>query len=95
MDNFDKLIDSLNGIEKAQPSTNFTQKVMEKWEAGNKKLKAIPKRTVWAVAASLAFLLALNIWVGAGYKNAPSQSAQNDVQGVVNAYELNSSGFSY
>lgn len=95
MDNIDKLIDSLEGMEKAQPSANFTQKVMLQWEVGSKKLKAIPKRTVWAVAASLAFLLALNIWVGAGYKNAPSQSAQNGAYDVVNAYGLNSSGFSY
>ncbi len=95
MDNIDKLIDSLDGIEKAQPSANFTQKVMQQWEAGGKKLKAIPKRTVWAVAASLAFLLALNVWVGAGYKNVPSQSAQNGAYGVVSAYGLNSSEFSY
>jgi len=95
MDNIDKLIDSLDGIEKAKPSAGFTQKVMQQWQAGNKKLKAIPKRTVWAVATSLAFLLALNIWVGAGYKDVSTHSAKNGVQGVVNPYGLNSSGFSY
>ena len=95
MHDIDKLIDELEGMEKAQPSAQFTQKVMQRWDERGQKLKAIPARTVWAVAAAIALLLMANVWVGVGYKNSQLQSASNGAQSVVNAYGLGNTGFSY
>lgn len=94
MENLDKILDSIEGMEKAKPSARFTQNVLDKWQ-GVKKLKTIPMRTVWSVAAAIALLIAVNVWVGLSYSAPEKQRAKNNVKNVVNAYGLNEDVFSY
>lgn len=91
MNNLDNIIDSLEGMKKAEPSANFTQDVLAKWKG---KVKVVPMRTVWSVAAAITLLVAVNVWVGVNYKSSTSQQA-NTIDNIVSEYGLSGKVYSY
>ncbi len=94
MKDLDKIVDSIEGMEKAMPSASFTQKVLAKYQTA-KKIVSMP--AVYAVAAAIALLITVNVWVGIGYKNNTQnqQSAGNSIEDVVKDYGLSSQSFTY
>lgn len=92
MNNFDNIVDRLDGMEKAEPSANFTQEVLAKWQ---NKTKVVPIRTIWSVAAAITLLVAVNVWVGVNYKSASTTQQVNTIDNVVSEYGLNSKVLSY
>lgn len=92
MNDLDNVIDNLENMKKAEPSADFTQKVIAKWKG---EVKTIPIRTVWSVAAAITLLVAVNVWVGANYKGETTTQQANTIDNVVSEYGLSSKVYSY
>lgn len=92
MNNIDNIVDSIEGMKRAEPSANFTQDVIAKWKG---KIKTVPMRTVWSVAAAIAILIAVNVWVGVNYKSANTSQQASTIEDVVSDYGLSNKVFSY
>lgn len=81
-----KAINSLDTVQQAEVSDGFTQKVLQRINTAPTKL--IPMRTVWTIAASIAILLAANVWLGINYKKQGPKMANKEIQQVISDYQL-------
>ena len=91
MDQKEKWIEStLNAesfVDKTQPSDALLAKLRAIPSRINEASVFIPKKKVWAVAASVAVLVCLNIYSTSNYKSSKETLSQNEV--------LSESYFSY
>jgi aspartate ammonia-lyase len=92
MNDLDKIVDSIEGMEKAIPSAGFTKQVLAKYKAA-KSIVSMP--AVYAVAAAIALLIALNVWVGYKNNTQNQQSAEHSIEDVVKDYGLSTQTFTY
>lgn len=89
----EEALNSLDAVKQAEVSVSFTQKVMARME--NKPSRIVPMRTVCTVAASIALLLAVNVWLGSGYKKQSNNMANKGIQMVVGDYHLQDDLFGF
>lgn len=88
----EEALNRLEAVKQAEVSANFTQTVLARME--NKPHRVVPMRTVWTVAASIAVLLAINVWLGIGYKQG-NNMANKGIQMVVGDYHLQDDLFGF
>ena len=83
MDQKEKWIESMlnaeSKVEKIQPSDALLAKLRAIPSHINDTSVFIPKKTVWAVAASIAILVCLNIYSSINYKSSKETLSQNEV----------------
>lgn len=75
----EKTLNSLNDLQKADASPFLYEKVMARLEKGEAAVISITPRLIWQVAAALALLVALNVFVlTRTATNESKQTAENN-----------------
>ncbi len=84
----DETLNSLDNIQRASASADFFQKIQSRAGLSGNQTTGISKRFYWSVAAGLALLIALNVFVA-------QQSHVSSKQQVENPATMASEYFSY
>ena len=62
MENTEKILNSLDKMERAQPSSDFYAKLMQRIEKGEAVVVSIKPTILWQAAACIAVLVVLNVF---------------------------------
>ena len=76
-DKIEEALNSINGIQRASMPKGLQERIMLRM--GQAKIIAIPRRTIWMMAAGIALLAGLNYYtvVSAGSKTNTEMTADN------------------
>lgn len=82
-----QVMDSTHNMSRATPPYNLFGKIERAIEYGTKTVKKVPLQTILATAASIAFLVVLNIY--SLNTDSKASATQDNINTIVEYYGLN------
>ncbi|MCB0700409.1 MAG: hypothetical protein H6551_12270 [Chitinophagales bacterium] len=82
------VMNSTEGMQKAMPPDGLFAKIESKLNSGVTYVKTVPMRTVFAVAASLALLISVNVYILNKIKTTTKSETKDDMETVIEYYGL-------